>query len=427
MRVYPFLLGILVAVLFQIDLIAQQNDNEYHHSKIEFEGLKKTKVSFLNGILARGASDNLALSSLDQDLQILRNLPSIADATYTADTIAGKVHHTVHITERTTTLPIVNFGGIRGNIWFSLGASENNFRGVGNTALAFYQNNNGRHSGKIFFKKPRISNSDWGYSFLLNKWSSSEPIFFSEGTEQYLYDNNGIGGTLIRNFGLNSSLEVGGTLFRESYDRDPSQELQFSSGPESINLNKFLTKLEYKGGRLDYDFFYLTGLESIITFQNVYTFSDNIVFNSLMYQGRLFTRPRKKLNLAFRVRAAISTNDDTPFAPFVADSHVNIRGIGNRIDRGTAQVILNAEARYTAYHKKFWSIQAVAFSDSGTWRNPGGQLVDFFDSNQFRQFIGLGIRINYLKIFGATLRVDYGVDIYNKEQRGFVIGLGQYY
>ena len=85
------------------------------------------------------------------------------------------------------------------------------------------------------------------------------------------------------------------------------------------------------------------------------------------------------------------------------------------------------EARRTIYHKRFLSSQLVVFADSGTWRNPGGELKDLFNPDQFRQFVGLGFRINYQRVFGASLRVDYGIDIYNLEQRGFVIGLGQYF
>ena len=128
-----------------------------------------------------------------------------------------------------------------------------------------------------------------------------------------------------------------------------------------------------------------------------------------------------------RLRLAISTNNNTPFAPFVVDSHVNIRGVGNRIDRGTAQVVFNAEYRHTIFDTNKWAAQSVVFSDSGTWRKPGGELSDLLNSEQFRQFIGGGIRIIYKKYYGAVFRVDYGVDIFNKKQRGVVLGLGQYF
>ena len=154
----------------------------------------------------------------------------------------------------------------------------------------------------------------------------------------------------------------------------------------------------------------------------MYNTVDENWFNTLQFQGRSFKRFGEKGNLAMRLRLAISTNNDTPFAPFVVDSHVNLRGVGNRIDRGTAQVVFNSEYRHTVHDSKRWAGQLVAFSDIGTWRNPGGNFSDLWNSDHFRHFIGGGFRVIYQKVFGAILRVDYGFDVFNKNQNGIVIG-----
>jgi len=106
---------------------------------------------------------------------------------------------------------------------------------------------------------------------------------------------------------------------------------------------------------------------------------------------------------------------------------VNIRGIGNRIDRGTAQVVINTEYRHTLSFKKKWAVQLTGFADVGTWRNPGGELKDLVNPDQFRLFVGGGVRFIYHQIYGAVLRIDYGIDTFNPNQRGLVIGLGQYF
>ena len=41
--------------------------------------------------------------------------------------------------------------------------------------------------------------------------------------------------------------------------------------------------------------------------------------------------------------------------------------------------------------------------------------------------IGGGFRLIYKKIYGTVLRADYGVNIENSNQRGVVIGFGQYF
>ena len=154
---------------------------------------------------------------------------------------------------------------------------------------------------------------------------------------------------------------------------------------------------------------------------------DNTLFLSFQFQLSNYVRVGKKANIANQIRIGLASNSDSPFAPFVADSHINIRGIGNRIDRGTAQIIINSEYRQTVLHKKKWAIQVTAFSDMGTWRNPGGELKDLLNPDQFRLFVGGGVRFIYHRIYGAILRIDYGIDQFNPSQRGLVIGLGQFF
>ena len=42
-------------------------------------------------------------------------------------------------------------------------------------------------------------------------------------------------------------------------------------------------------------------------------------------------------------------------------------------------------------------------------------------------FIGGGLRFIYKNAHNAIIRLDYGIDLYNFNERGFVVGLGQYF
>ena len=106
---------------------------------------------------------------------------------------------------------------------------------------------------------------------------------------------------------------------------------------------------------------------------------------------------------------------------------MNLRGSGNRIERGTAQAILNVEYRHTFLDFDNWAVQGVFFTDLGNWRTPGGQLDELLSKDELRQFVGGGFRVIYKRIYDAILRVDYGVDIFNTNQRGIVLGIGQYF
>lgn len=440
MSFHKIIFSITLLLFVAITTCAQNAANGVIH-EIKFTGDKKSNIKYLHSVIICEHGADVEISKIEEDVQTLKNLTGIGNASYQLDTIDSNIILTFHLDEVKTLLPILKFGGIKDNIWFQAGFVDINFQGKGQTLSGYYQNNDRRHSGEVFYRIPNFRNGPWGFSASLLRWASREPLFFPEGTVQYDYDNNSAAFTAIRNFGLTRSVEFGGTYFLETYRKSDEQFLDEPPGPESLSIPKFLGKVVFYTNKLDYHFFYLNGYDWRITSQNVLNTNDQSWFQSLIFQGRrYFTFKEKnkeihkaevKANLAFRLTAAISTNNDSPFAPFVVDSHVNLRGVGNRIDRGTAQVIFNAEYRYTIHHREKengqWGAQLVAFTDVGTWRNPGGKLEDIFNSSQFRQFIGGGFRVINNKVFGAVLRVDYGVDIFNPEQRGFVIGLGQYF
>ena len=421
----PFIICCLLIGMTSSLLAQQKIVHTIDHLK--FEGLKKTQANFLLHFLKSLPGTPITTASIEADIQTLKNISGIGNANYRIDTVGTQVNLVYEVTEVKTLLPIINFGGIKGNLWFQAGFTDINWRGKGQSLSGYYQNNDRRHSGQLFYKVPWYKAKPWGFSASLTKWSSREPVFFSEGTVNYDYDNNSVALSVIRHLGYRRNIELGGTFFIEKYTKSELQFLDTPPGPASFRQPKYLSKLEYNEDFLNYHFFYLKGYSWRLTMQNVYNTVDKNWFNTLQFQGRAFKRRGNKGNLAMRLRLAISTNNETPFAPFVVDSHVNLRGVGNRIDRGTAQAVFNAEYRQTVHESRKWAAQIVAFSDIGTWRNPGGDFSDLWDSDHFRHFIGGGFRIVYQKVFGAIIRIDYGFDVFNKNQNGIVIGLGQYF
>jgi len=394
---------------------------------ITYTGLKKNKQVYLDELIDLQKGQLFEQEKIDNAVQNLKNSTGIGYATYSLDTVQNGVNINFIIEEVATLLPIINFGGIKDNIWFQLGFGDTNWKGKGRTLSAYYQNNDKRHSGVIYFINPRFKNSHWGFSTSLTSWASREPLFFREGVVSYDYDNNSIMLSAIRHLGQRQNFEFGGNFFVEKYTKSENQPNAANIGPQSLTQSKLLSKFEFKSNKVDYHFFYLSGRSWRTTLQNVYNTDDETLFHSLQFQGRQFYTMGEKSNLAFRLRLAISTNVDSPFAPYVADSHVNLRGVGNRVDRGTAQVVFNAEYRYSLMDKPVWAIQSVVFADMGTWRKPGGDLTEIFNQDMFREFVGGGFRVINKKVHNAVFRVDYGVDVFNRDQRGFVIGLGQYF
>ncbi|MFK7808417.1 MAG: BamA/TamA family outer membrane protein [Saprospiraceae bacterium] len=396
---------------------------------VYFEGVKRTKLSFLKGFLNDLVGKTPSEEELKAEVQKLKNIPGIGNAAYRIEKTDKATHIVFIVEEQQTLLPIVNFGGIKDNIFFRLGAYDINWRGRGELLSLNYQNTDQRHGGQLYYRVPFFRSSQWGFSASLARLASREPLYFNEGEVTYLYDNNSAAFTIIRNFGINRNIEIGATYFQEKYKKTEDQQLDNPPGPDNFKQPKWLMKWSYRTNFINYDYIYRTGYSWQLLFQNVYNTVYGDWFNSLQLQGRRYYKFGNWGNLAMRLHFAIATNNDSPFAPFVVDSHVNLRGSGNRIDRGTAQAVYNLEYRQTVFTtgNKHWAGQVVAFSDLGAWRNPGGNLEDLVDPELLRHYLGGGVRIIYQKVYSAVLRIDYGVDVFHQRSRGWVIGLGQYF
>ena len=179
---------------------------------------------------------------------------------------------------------------------------------------------------------------------------------------------------------------------------------------------------------MKYDFYLVNGFKNdlfgqFVTSKNKFQDDFVILWNDFSY----FKRIGRAGNWASRLRLGLSTNSDSPFAPFTLDNNLNIRGVGNIIDRGTGTIVLNTEYRKTLYEKGWFVLQGNAFIDSGTWRRPGGNFSDFLNSDNLRVYPGVGLRFIHKTIFNATFRIDYGYGITKNASNGIVFGIGQYF
>lgn len=397
---------------------------------VNFSGIEKLNLEFLKELIVTQPGEVLNLSTIAADEAQLRRLSAVATTSHQiipANKDSSRVEILFEITERRTWLPLVGIGGIENNFWFLLGLSEFNLAGKNQTLSAQFLLNDGLPNFQVYYQNRLIRGSKWGFSAEIKRVASKEPLFFTEATVDYRYANFGVGLNGIYSFSPNRHLSVGFQFFQEDYLKLGPGSLDDLPGPNRAKPLKWLTNARYESNRINYDYFYLSGHQLNASLQWVITFGESQHFTSLILEGSKYWRPLRTMNLAARVRFGISNNDPSPFVPFVLDSQFNLRGVGNRVDRGTAQLVLNLEYRQTVFAIGAWASQLVLFSDLGTWRNPGGILGDLADPDELRHFVGTGIRIIYNKFFLATLRLDYGVDVYNTEQRGFVLGMGQYF
>ncbi|MCH3884209.1 outer membrane protein assembly factor [Tenacibaculum aquimarinum] len=413
----------LIIFLSFTSLVYTQEKTVY---EVEFIGIKKTKTTFLEALISTQKDKPLDSLQLNKDVILLKRLPAISNANYKV--IKGKENSysvSFNIEENFTIIPETGFWTSANNQFsYKIGLYDYNFLGRNITLGGFYQNN-GYNTYGANFKAPNLFSNKFGLAVSYQNWKSEEPLYFDNTSANYLYNNISYEVLGLYQVNFKNEINFGVNIFNEKYEYISGATNP--SVPQNLDVDKMLYKFVYTYNNLDYFYQYVNGFKSV--FYGQYVSSDNefqnnflIFWNDFFY----YKRVGEKGNWANRLRVGLSSNKKTPFAPFALDNNVNLRGVGILVDRGTGSIVLNTEYRHTFYDKKKFAIQGNAFIDSGTWRNPGGDLNDFFKSENVRIYSGVGLRFSSKKIYNATFRIDYGFSLKDKSG-GLVFGVGQYF
>ncbi|MEP0304991.1 MAG: outer membrane protein assembly factor [Maribacter dokdonensis] len=416
---------LVVVVLFLVCSSAYGQTNEV--SQLQISGTKRTKISFIEKLVTLKKGMELDSVVMDQDILRLKKLPSISHAYYMVNLLPSDQCIVQYVVEENFTLiPFANlFSSSNDNFAYRVGLQEFNSFGQNITLGAFYQYDNYSSFG-VSVRAPYLVTSKLGLALNYNNFTTLEPVFFENDTADYRYSNTGFELLALYEFNLFNRMEFGFSFFTEDYayvDGATSADV-----PLNLNVDKHLFKFIYDYNGLDYYYHYLDGFRSQLNFQYVGSTDDNlpeflIGFNDFTF----FKRIGERGNWANRLRLGLASNVDSPFAPFTVDNNLNIRGVGNTIDRGTAMIVLNTEYRQTIIEKNKFVLQGNFFIDGGTWRNPAGGFDDLWKSENLRIYPGLGLRFMHKRIFNAIFRIDYGYGITKDGDNGIVFGIGQYF
>lgn len=404
--------------------------------QITFTGCKKTDMSFLSELIISKQGSPIDSLTIQKDIIIMSRLNGTSKVNYTITYLENQTCTLLYeITENSSLIPNLSIWTTELTVAGRVGLYEYNFLGKNNTIGGYYQYN-AFHSGGISFIAPFLFSTKLGLETHIQLRSTLEPIFYKNTVSNYQYTNTSFDLLGIYQFDFKNKLKFGGSYFNEKYEYvDGATHVSI---PQQVNLDKQLFKLEYTHENIAYDYYLLKGFKTNLFTQFVTTtnrFQNHflIAWNDLSYYKRI----GKDGNWASRLRFGLSSNQESPFAPFSVDNNVNIRGVGNIIDRGTGVIVLNTEFRKTLIEKDWFVLQGNAFIDSGTWRNPGGSFSDFYNQNNIRVFSGVGIRVMHKRIYNAILRIDYGYGIFVKNKplsgdavqhpQGIVFGIGQYF
>ncbi|MEO9569658.1 MAG: outer membrane protein assembly factor [Polaribacter sp.] len=397
---------------------------------VKIKGTEKINKSFVFKLLETKKGNILDSLTIEKDIILLKRLPAVSHVYYQVFHSHGNKYNVfINVEENYTIIPEVNIWTTTNHKFsYKLGLYDYNFLGSNITLGGFYQNN-GFDSYGINFKAPNLFSKKWGLAANHQNWKSEEPLYFGDKTANYLYNNVSFEVLGLYQINLKNQLNFGVNFFNEKYQylsgaTDPSV-------PQNLDLDKTLLKLLYIYDDLDYHFQYINGFKSVlytqfVTSNNPFQKDFFITWNDFFYYKRI----ADKGNWANRIRFGLSSNEQTPFAPFALDNNVNLRGVGILVDRGTGSLVWNTEYRHTILDKDWLAIQTNLFSDIGSWRNPGGELNDFFESKNLMVYSGFGLRFISKKIYNATFRVDYGFRLSNNPNQskgGLVFGIGQYF
>ncbi len=421
MTAKPFLLFFML--LFSV----LGNAQESVVGDIKIQGNKKIKTSFIKNLIETEAGMVLDSSVLKKDIVRLKRLPSVSYAYFQVFPVENNGYDVLYtIEENITLIPFANlYTSSNDEFAFRIGLQEFNLFGRNIMFGGFYQYDVFNSYG-VNLRMPYLFSNTFGLAIEYKDLTTQEPVFFDNATADYKYNNRGVEVLGLYELNFNNRIELGISLFTEDY--------KYISGatrtdiPQSLNVNKHLFKFIYGFEDLEYHYQYLNGFRSTLNIQYVGSTDENlpeflIGFNDLVFYKRI----GRKGNWANRLRLGLASNIETPFAPFTVDNNVNIRGVGNTIDRGTGTIVLNTEYRHTLIDKDWFVLQGNVFVDGGTWRNPGGGLGDFSNSQNIRIYPGVGLRFIHKRIFNAIFRIDYGYGITKDASRGIVFGIGQYF
>ena len=393
---------------------------------IDWKGAKRMNKKFMTEFIQSKVNANLDSLKLNNDVDALTRLNGISKVTYqVTNSNSGNYVVEYTIVEDFSIIPNLSLWTTDITTAYRIGLYDFNFLGRNNTIGGFYQYN-GVSSYGFNLSSPFLFSSKIGVEASVHKLGSIEPIFFEGTKATYQYINTAAELLGVYRINYRNSFKLGFSIFNEHYTYQNGATSP--NVPLELKIDKYLFKSNYLYDNLKYDYYLVKGIRNSTFFQVVKTSSEFqksfiIGWNDLSY----FKRVGGNGNWANRLRLGLSTNDVTPFAPFSVDNNLNIRGVGNIIDRGTGTIVMNTEFRKTIYEKKWFVLQGNAFVDAGTWRQPRENFSNFFDKKNVRVYPGVGLRLMHKTIFNAIFRIDYGFGVTENGSKGIVFGIGQYF
>lgn len=398
---------------------------------IAFEGLDRTAPSYVHRVLNTRVGDPADSARTARDVERLEGMEVIerASAMHRISDPGPRCTLVFSVVERPTRLPYVQIGGVSGNPWFQLGGIDTHWLGRGYHLGTYYRYDD-LHSVGVHQVLPDVLGGGWGLTYAIDRLATREPAYIGTSTVPYEVRRLSLEALVRydlvpgRRTGRATALELGGGYLNERYTR---VERRQTVGPRDVRFDKYLLKGRLRHRRLEYLGPELRGFSSVTKLQTVKTGDQPFDYWKVLEILRAYARPTNGINWAVRLRLGLATNERSPFVPFVLDNYVNVRGSGNSVARGTAELTVNLEHRQILADLPWGAVQGVGFIDASGWRPGGKGLASLLERENAVIFVGTGVRFHLFRPVPLILRFDYGINPQSPTEHGPVIGIGQYF
>jgi hypothetical protein len=389
------------------DAETKRNQSTY----VQFSGNSRTRDAYLSRFIKSNKGETSDSIVLAEDLRRLRTLPGILSADVAVNqSDTGRILEFV-VEERWTLLPVGDFGVSDDSYWIGAGAMEYNAFGQGIYLYGYIQYKS-PFALQAIIRYPYIFGSKIGIEYQTQYFEASE------NQQAVNYD-----GYKFAEHRLSGKYEI---VYEKDILFGVAQSIeQVENDQEQIDEKKSVRILsEVRFRHLNYRYFVLDG------WQNTFIFSYRMPYtqhrNSIDFYDELkLFKSYNRLNFACRFAYGLSTEEESFYMPYVVDNYKNFRGSGYRVYKGNQLVMLNLEGRFTVFENKIGGIQTLIFSDIG--KISSWITLEDNHLNESLFFAGPGARLIFKKAYNAVLSIDYGINVSDFTQGGWVIGWGQYF
>ena len=429
----PHSISILFFLFFILVSSKVASQNKFKVESLNFEGLKKTKESFLTRIAKVKPGKETDSITIIADIERLKRIDGIAFADYKVESEGTDGYKITYVIEENfSIIPGVRIGQAADDS-FSYRFSVFEFNGLGRNIIfgGFFKKEVFNGFG-VYLEHPYLFTNKLGLGVNYIDDSTQQPIFFDpnnvDNNTDFIFTNKGFEAILFYELNFKNRFEFGVRTSGEDYVLLRKGNEGTTNTPQpSIKRTAFKGSHEYVD--LNFQYQNVSGFRNLFEVNffntsNAFLQTDFIVNNTTQY----FARVGSKGNFATQLQLQFSNPiKNSPFAPLIIDNQLNTRGAGNAEDRGSAIIALNSEYRHTLLEKGWFVLQGNGFIDVSGVQRPEANFNDVFSANTTRVYSGLGVRFIHKYIFNAVLRFDYGVNLNGNGGNGFVFGIGQYF